>query len=104
MTAATGRHWRTEVIPAVRHDVGSFSGTLPVESLLELTAPLSVVDQPTVEFDRAAFEFGLRLDRQIAAARVAEQRRLAVEQARAEAATPWWKRACRAVAEWLVAR
>lgn len=104
MTASTGRHWRTEVIPAVRHDVGVFSGVLPVESLLEQTAPLLPFDQPTVVFDRAQFEFGLRLDRQIAAARMVEQRRLVAEQARATAATPWWKRACRAVAEWLVTR
>jgi len=97
---ATGRHWRTEVIPAVRHDVGSFSGDL-AGLLLEETAPF---EPPTVQFDRAAFEFGLKLDRAIAAARLAEQQRLAGEEARAAAATPWWKRACRAVAEWLVAR
>lgn len=71
--AQHGRHWATEVIPAVRHDVGVFSGVLPVESLLEQTAPF---EPPTVQFSRADVEFGIRLDRAIAAARIAEQRRL----------------------------
>lgn len=98
MTAATGRHWLADV---VLDGEGAFSGTLPVESLLEQTAPF---EPPTVEFDRAAFEYGLELDRKIAAARLAEAQRLAREEERAEAALSWWRRACRSVADWLMTR
>lgn len=98
---APGRHWLADV---VQDGEGAFSGTLPVESLLEQTAPLLPVDQPTVEFDRAAFEYGLELDRKIAAARLAEAQRLAREEERAEAALSWWRRACRSLVNWLVTR
>lgn len=72
MTASTGRHWRTEVIPAVDEHRGSFSGSL-AGLLLEETAPF---EPPTHEFSVADVEFARRIDAQIAAARVAERRRL----------------------------
>jgi hypothetical protein len=69
--AQHGRHWRTEVIPAVFNE-GRIAGSLAVE-LLEQTAPF---EPPTVQFSRADFEFAVELDRAIAAGRIAEQRRL----------------------------
>lgn len=82
MTAATGRHWRTEVIPAVDpvgwpvkdrdEGRGSFSGDL-AKALLEDTAPF---EPPTVEFDAAAVVYARKLDWQIREARRAEQQRL----------------------------
>lgn len=61
-----GRHWQPDVV----HDgTGVISGLLPV---LEDTQPF---EAPTVEFDRAAFEYAIELDRKIAAARLREQQR-----------------------------
>lgn len=87
--AQHGKHWLTEVIPVVKDGAGVFSGVLPVESLLEQSAPF---EPPTVQFSRADFEFAVELDRKIAAARIAEQRRLNPTR---------WDRVRRCVRGWL---
>jgi hypothetical protein len=95
VTASTGRHWRTEVIPAVFSE-GRIAGSLAAE-LLEETQPFVPFDPPTVEFTRADFEFGLKLDRAIAAARVAEQRRPTGESPLTLQSMTLWARARRYV-------